>query len=823
MNSQPRIGSTKLPPHFHSGVVLSPASCAGCLGRAILAWASSGFRAGLLCTAVLAGLPASAASPSRAVPAPLPDHPGNVFLAGEDVSAPAPAQTAPVRLLDYDDKVLATVEPKAGRFHLGRLPVGFYRLQAEGASNWSSLAVLARLSAPTPADSPVALDVAMAWFYTKEKMEAVSSLCALAGINWVRDRLAWGQMEPRKGEWASENRYDHSAAAQSRAGLRVLQVNHSSPSWATAATKRFPPDLRDVHRFHAEMARRWRGQVAAFEPWNEADISVFGGHTGSEMASLQKAAFLGLRSGNPEAVACLNVWAMHNLAQLADFHDNEAWAYFDTFNLHHYARFEEYPGLYADFRAVCAGRPLWVTEFALPVKWAGDSRLQEPTLGDSRLLAERVAKAFACSLHEGAVASFYFLLPHYVEGQTQFGLLRPDLTPRPGYAALAAVGRLLANATPAGKFKGADGGSEGYLFRARPDGQERQVLVAWASGANAALPLPEVSEALFDHLGRPRPAANRLQLSSAPIFAVFQSDVSSRLPLERPPAMPPRLAGAPCPVVLQAVWPESKTVLARSAYRWSSETNETLAVFAYNFGSLPVSGALKVLAPPGWKVSLPAKADLAPGARAELPLLLDCRGASSTQRTERVRIDADFGAAGRAVLSVRLLPEPSLIKHRAALEMAGARDPARWQPMISGGGPLSLKADGAAVVVEAKPAGADRWVYPRLVLAAGERPPSGAVGLVCSIELLAGQADFRAIFDEDNGSSYVVDLLPKARAGQTVEAEAFFENAAHGGGWSKPDTNHRLDAPQIAALKIGCNLPAGPVKYRVSRLRWLTP
>ena len=74
----------------------------------------------------------------------------------------------------------------------------------------------------------------------------------------------------------------------------------------------------------------------AFEPWNEADIPMFGGHTGSEMASLQKAAYLGLKAGNPKVIACLNVFALHRAATLRDLHENAAWPYFDTFNLHHY-------------------------------------------------------------------------------------------------------------------------------------------------------------------------------------------------------------------------------------------------------------------------------------------------------------------------------------------------------------------------------------------------------------------------------------------------------------------------------------------------------
>src|SRR5439155_19110953 len=98
------------------------------------------------------------------------------------------------------------------------------------------------------------------------------------------------------------------------------------------------------------------------------------------------------------------------------------------------------------------------------------------------LQAECVAKIFAASLFEGSANTFYFLLPHYSEGQTQFGLLHEDLTPRPAYVALVAVGRLLAAAKPAGRWAHEAKNVHGYLFRARPDAKEQFVLVAWCDG-----------------------------------------------------------------------------------------------------------------------------------------------------------------------------------------------------------------------------------------------------------------------------------------------------------------------------------------------------
>jgi hypothetical protein len=459
-------------------------------------------------------------------------------------------------------------------------------------------------------------------------------------------------MEPARGQFAASNRYDSSARIQSAAGLRVLQVDHISPAWANPVTKRFPLDLRDAYNFWREMARRWRGQVAAFEPWNEADIEQFGGHTGSEMASLQKAAYLGLKAGNPNVVACLNVFAIHRAATLRDLHENEAWPYFDTFNLHHYEPFENYPKLYADFRAVSAARPLWVTECSRPVKWSGDEKTKEPTAADLRVQAERVAKTYALAIHEGAQAVFYFLLPHYVEGQTQFGIVRPDLTPRPAFLALAAAGRLLADARPAGQWRSTNADVQAYLFEARPDGHRRKVLVLWSTGAGATVELPVKPESACDHLGREiRLLGAGLSVASAPVFVVLPR--SAKLALTAPPKAPPVLASQVSRVVFQVLVPRERTDLERSAYRVEAGKPATLPVFAYNFSTRKVRGTLRVQTPEPCQAAFPTEIELAPGERRELELKLRFDG-QPVPGADAIRLSGDFGKAGRPVMSLRL-------------------------------------------------------------------------------------------------------------------------------------------------------------------------
>jgi hypothetical protein len=611
--------------------------------------------AGVLGLLMNPGLRAKAETNTRAIPHPLPAHPGNIFLAGEPVVVFAPPQAPQAwRVIDYEGKAVAEGRlDEDGRAHLGKLPVGYYELLSGAGSNRVTVGVLEPLRAPTPLTSPIAIDVAMAWFFPKERMAPPANLCALAGINWVRDRLLWSELEPKRGEFAPSTRYDTSAEVQVAAGLQVLQVGHVSAPWANPNPKRFPPDLRDIYRFYREMAHRWQGRVLAIEPWNEADIKEFGAHTGSEMASLQKAAYFGLKAGNPKVIACQNVFAIHRAATLRDFDANEAWPYFDTFNLHCYDPLQGYPKAYADFRAVSAGKPLWVTETSVRVKWQGPEHLRELTGEDLRLQSERLPKTYVLALHQGAAEVFYFMLPHYSEGVLQYGLLHADLTPRPGYLALAAVGRLLADAKPIGRLALPDKVGHAYFFDAKPDGQSAEVMVAWTQ-KETSVELPKVPKACFDHLGRPIPVEGKtLKVGPAPLYAVLAKDA---LPtLVPPPRQAKLLTGEPGPVVLQGLLPEVDIVFDKSAYKLAAGQSKKVPVFLYNFGDTKAEGRLKASGLDGWQTTFPATAEIAPGERKELMLEMSC-GSTNAWTEGGIRITGDFGAAGKPVLAMQFVP-----------------------------------------------------------------------------------------------------------------------------------------------------------------------
>jgi hypothetical protein len=294
-----------------------------------------------------------------------------------------------------------------------------------------------------------------------------------------------------------------------------------------------------------------------------------------------------------------------------------------------------------------------VSETSVHIKWRGDENLKELGEEDLRLQSERLTKTYALGLHEGVQALFYFMLPHYTESKLQYGLLRPDLTPRPGYVALAAIGRLLADAKPLGRVKMKDENVQGFLFDARPDGQQADVLVAW-SDTGGKIELAKPPQACFDHLGRTRALTNGvLSLTRAPFFAVLAKN--ARPELIPPPSPAKRLAGKPAPLVIQALLSEEDTVLDKSAFKISVGEMKTIPVFLYNFGSKNAAGRLRVKAPARWIAELPGKIDLAPGERKELKLNLTC-GDTSDKSVAGVCITAKFGSAGQSLLALQFVP-----------------------------------------------------------------------------------------------------------------------------------------------------------------------
>jgi hypothetical protein len=636
------------------------------------------------------------AAAKRSIPAPRPDHPGHVYLETETVSIvvpeAAPEETRTWRTLDDRGRVMDSGQftsasgTRPARLDLGPLPVGWYRLEFLDEQStclyWTTAAVLKALKVPVPQDSPVCVDSATAWFAKDqpEDQARLASLAALAGVNWIRDRLTWRELEPRQGEITkARTPYDSSADIQTRYGLNVLQVFHTTPDWAWNTPLdgerpggRFPRDLRDVYQFCRAMAVRFKGKVHAWEPWNEANVSTFGGHTVDEMCAYQKAAYLGFKAGDPAVTVCWNPYTTVPTPQHTQgLLDNEAWSYFDTYNIHTYEWAHDYASLWAPARQAACGKPMWVTEADRGIKYAGPEPWCELSQTDELIKAQYVAQSYAASLYAGSDRHFQFVLGHYYEPHNgvQFGLLRKDMTPRPAYVALAAVGRLLAGATCLGKWD-IQGQPDAHLivFRAKPDGLAQDVLVAWAEKkadwpargrTRIKLQLPEswhIKET-YDYLGR-RLDHVPSDITGEALFVVLPAGQTDDLPLTRVTRSLPRTDRV-CPVVLQVQMPRIASMKVEPLpwsqayeYRIEAHTPTRLRFFAYNFGSEALKGIVRIRhAPTAWVLEQDVwSLSVEPMQRTPFEAVLTLpKGQTGT-----LQLTGDFGSAGKTVLACRI-------------------------------------------------------------------------------------------------------------------------------------------------------------------------
>ncbi|MBX7258548.1 MAG: hypothetical protein K1Y02_19460, partial [Candidatus Hydrogenedentes bacterium] len=420
----------------------------------------------------------------------------HVFLVGERVQVsvlakpPNPINKAQALNERLELQAVATVFE--GRADFGALPVGWYRVEFlrsdDTVAGFTTAAVLEPLAAAPPDDTPIALDIALAWLGAKDESDwaLYAQLARLAGVRWVRDRIHWREVQQEDGSFVEHTKYDDSADIQAAEGLRILQVFHTRPKWALAPDsnpERPRIDLLKLYSFCKGMAERFHGRVGAWEPWNEGNAGNFGGYTLDELCTIQKASYLGFKAGDPNLTVCWNPLGGINIeSQTRVVLRNETWPYYDVYSIHSYDWPHGYEQYWAHAREAACGKPLWVTECDRGMQADPASESGDFTPENDRRKGELIAQSYVRSLFSGSSLHFHFILGHYMEGEnrTQFGLLRADHTPRPGYVALAALGRLLAGGVCLGRHEvDRQPNVHVYAFRAKPQGQPKDVVVAW--------------------------------------------------------------------------------------------------------------------------------------------------------------------------------------------------------------------------------------------------------------------------------------------------------------------------------------------------------
>ena len=392
------------------------------------------------------------------------NHVGNVFVEDESVQFHLNI-TAGANLIvtDYNGRNIYKGKASAGEsdVELGKLAKGYYVLtiKVDNESKDVYFAVIPSMeNRPDVKDSAIATDLATSWLVKPERFDDLAKLTKLCGLLWIRDRITWGELENPRGKWIGDTKYDLSADIQTKNGLKVYQVFHSTPTWAqeVKGPHSFPDDLRDVYNFGAEMARRYKGKVDAWEVWNEPDISVFSDELGDSYAAMLKAMYIGFKSADPGLPILICSFAMGPGKFAETIFQNEVGNYFDIYNYHIYDDWKKHVDRalkHLDLmkRYGLGSKPIWLTEAGRPIRRQDD--LVEFNTEQGQDVAEFLPKAIINSLSAGIDKYFWFILPYYRENDFMlFGLLRQDMTPTPGYCSMSSCTYALGEAKYLGRL-----------------------------------------------------------------------------------------------------------------------------------------------------------------------------------------------------------------------------------------------------------------------------------------------------------------------------------------------------------------------------------
>jgi polysaccharide biosynthesis protein PslG len=346
-----------------------------------------------------------------------------------------------------------------------------------------------------------------------------------AGVRWLRAFYEWQTIQPKQGHW-SFTLPDRLVANARENDIHVIGILAYLAPWASAdgSTRSFPiKDLNFWRDYVSGLVERYHSEIKYWEVWNEFNGSFAQNGTPKMYAELVREASLAAKRIDPSAKIGLSV-ANFDVNFIDAAIKAGASGYFDYICVHPYevlSRLSDqgepaFLNMTATLRDMLKANqqpddiPLWITEI-------GSRAAVGPNATLDNAQAILLAKAYLLSIAAGFKRVFWFEArgPAYSD-EMDFGLIRPDLSPRPSYDALKTLTAALGpEPTPAGWLDLGDGGY-GFLFNAKPT----PLLAAWSPAKREINITFDSNVRLLDLAGRSTslPAGQQLKLSGSPVL-----------------------------------------------------------------------------------------------------------------------------------------------------------------------------------------------------------------------------------------------------------------------------------------------------------------
>ncbi len=767
-------------------------------------------------------------------------NPGNVFRAGEVIrlSVSGVGGSVSYIVVDYfGDRVAhgkADSTDGTSAIEIAGQQPGWYQVECRCGDQTVSApiaVVIDRGDAPLPADGRVGSDAASSWLVPDiEKIRPLAKMVRMAGIPWLRERYYCGQQdETGKTNWGKYQTVLDELRAE---GIHVCDVWHDSPLWLhpTRKSEPYPDDLRDIYRFTKGLSAHFASQVQAWEVWNEPDFG-FWQQGGDTFAAYQKAAYLGIKDGNPDVLVlngsiCGGVTSfVHNV------YESGMGQYYDVFDWHTYSSPSDYAGqLRNHYDAMLqdgvAPRPAWLTE--------SGTHLQGTEGEGGRILNEErqhlqcrfVPRSVSSALASGTQRYFYFVLPDYLENGIQFGALRPDMTPYPSFVALSAAANILGQSRAYLGMRTGENGLTAHAFRT-PKGN---AIVAWAdSAAEMAIPSKNglVVADIFGSQSSAQPIDGQVRIKVGPeaVYVLGASDEAlsgfrgaASYVTKLPKLKPSR--------VIVAGFTSLPVDKSRNCYRTYSAgaagTDPTLdyTVEVYNLDEkTPASGKIVIDAPKGWTVT-DAERGVTVGPMGKETLKFRITPGSGILDTMKVTVKPSFKGENVQPSVSYFMADPATLTPKAEKPLDWS-DASRWKPACSPNGKVTVtnSAPGVLKFDVLFSGTGDRWAYPEFKLDSG-LDLTGYDGISFTMKTSVNDSGpvINMMLVENDGNvspHYMTGTHPYGDTRRVVLLFRDMQPLTFMG----EDPNRKLDLNKLTTVKMGCNMYRDDLSFEISDIK----
>ena len=376
------------------------------------------------------------------------------------------------------------------------------------------LAVTLLVAAPavgqTPADhaSPDAFTVGMCTHFIQRKGLLPENLRLMrdAGVESIRDEVPWSVVQKKPGEFVIPERADEYVDAARAAGMSVMiPLDYGNGLFEKGKKPKAPESIAGFAEYATRVVLHFKGRVRQYEVWNEWNIGIGTATreagTPEGYLALIEPTYVAIKAADPDAEVIGGVVAPAALGDgfFEKLIELGLTKHCDAVSVHTYNYAAGPKGRtpeawLATVRRVVdlvrqgnggVAKTVYVTEHGWPTH---DGRGSTPP----QRAADYLARAYLLSRtvpELGGVWWYDFQDDGWdaKDGENNFGVVRPDLTPKPAYFALADVAALLGGATYDGRLD-AGGDETVYALKfKRADG--RRTLAVWSTEGTRQLVL----------------------------------------------------------------------------------------------------------------------------------------------------------------------------------------------------------------------------------------------------------------------------------------------------------------------------------------------